>query len=75
MRLVQREQALGGTPRLRWKIVGQLCPKCSHFILSIRFTYPFPQGSDRHIQFIRYALHAVSSSLPGFAEGLLFEFS
>jgi hypothetical protein len=75
MRLVQRKQALGRTPRLRWQVLRQLRPRLAHFTLSIRLADPFPQGTHRHIQLIGYVLDAAGTSLPDFAQSLFLQFN
>jgi hypothetical protein len=44
-------------------------------MLSVGLADPFSQGAYGDVQFIGYTLDGVCASLPGFAQGLFWEFS
>ena len=75
VRLVQRKQALGGTPRWRRHIVRKLRLTMAHLSLSVGLTEPLLQSANHHIQISGYVLNATSTSLPDFAQGTLLEFN
>ena len=75
VRLVQRKQALGRTPRWRRHIVRKLRFTMAHLSLSVELTEPLFQSANRHIQTSGYILNDTCASLPDFAQGPFLEFN
>ena len=73
VRLVQRKQALGRTPRWRRHIVRKLRFTMAHLSLSVELTEPLLQSANHHIQISGYILNATSTLLPDFAQGPFLE--